>query len=108
MGLAIIGGRMRLGPHQVATIKRLVAEAYGDTAVVRLFGSQVDDSRKGGDIDLLVEVGPKADADLATELRLRSRLSEALDDRKVDLVLHIAGHRPPAIVQIAIEEGVVL
>jgi predicted nucleotidyltransferase len=99
---------MRLDSRQVATIRRLVREAYGDAAVVRLFGSQVDNRRKGGDIDLLVEIPPEADQDLATELGLQRRLSEALDDRKVDLVVHVRGRAPRAIVRIARRDGVVL
>lgn len=53
---------MRLKPDQVASTKAIVAEHFGERAVVRLFGSQVDDSRKGGDVDLVVETtrhGPR-------------------------------------------------
>jgi predicted nucleotidyltransferase len=99
---------MRLDSRHVATIRRLVREAYGDAAEVRLFGSQVDDARKGGDIDLLVEILPEAERDLSTELGLQGRLSEVLDDRKVDLVVHVRGRAPRAIVRIARRDGVVL
>ena len=49
------GDRLRLTKHQRATIKALVIEVFGSGALVWLFGSRVDDCRRGGDIDLLIE-----------------------------------------------------
>ena len=45
---------MRLTEHEVSAIKQAAREAFGDDAVVRLFGSRVHDDLRGGDIDLLV------------------------------------------------------
>lgn len=44
---------MRLTMHEVAEMKAAAREAFGETEVVRLFGSRVDDSLRGGDIDLI-------------------------------------------------------
>jgi predicted nucleotidyltransferase len=99
---------LRLSPQQVETIKRLIHATYGAGATVRLFGSQVDDRRRGGDIDLLVEIAAEADRGLDAEWRLQRQLSEALDERKVDLVLHRNDAAPPPIVQIARDTGMVL
>jgi predicted nucleotidyltransferase len=102
---------MRLSQEEVAAIKRLVAEAYGPEAVVRLFGSRVDDRRRGGDVDLHVEVdrpGPYSSEDLHTELRLQPRLEEALGDRKVDLVVRYPYHPETTIDRIAVKTGIVL
>ena len=46
---------MRLTPEQVTIIKKAGAETFGDSARVWLFGSRVDDHKRGGDIDLLIE-----------------------------------------------------
>lgn len=46
---------MRLAPNEVRALQRSVAELLPKGAVVRLFGSRVDDAKRGGDIDLLVE-----------------------------------------------------
>ena len=43
---------MRLTSAEVSAIKAAARSAFGDTAVVRLFGSRVDDGARGGDIDL--------------------------------------------------------
>ncbi len=46
---------MRLDDQQIATVKMLVGKIAGRGATVRLFGSRLDDSARGGDLDLLVE-----------------------------------------------------
>ena len=83
---------MRLAPGEVATIKRLVTATYGAGAIVRLFGSQLDDTRRGGDIDLMVEVDD-AEGDLCREQRLQRDLEAALGERRVDLIVQ-PRHRP--------------
>lgn len=45
---------MRLSSEEKASIKHVVAEVFGADAEVRLFGSRVDDSKRGGDVDLYV------------------------------------------------------
>ncbi|MDW8124660.1 MAG: nucleotidyltransferase domain-containing protein [Geminicoccaceae bacterium] len=99
---------MRLTSEEIAIIKRLVAEAYGPRAVVRLFGSQLDDAKKGGDIDLLVEAPETTARAIRTELRLQRTLEESLGGRKVDLIVHHRGERESAFVRIAKKEGVIL
>ena len=47
--------RMRLSPSQIQAIVAATAELAGSDAQVRLFGSRLDDTLHGGDIDLLVE-----------------------------------------------------
>lgn len=100
--------RVRLSARDVATIKQLVADSFGHEARVWLFGSQLDDRRSGGDVDLTVEIPPEAPGDLWTELRLARRLEEALDGRKVDLIVHRAGEPEGPFVRIARRQGVLL
>ena len=47
---------MRLSQSDIDAIKTVVSENCGEGAVVRLFGSRLDDTAKGGDIDLMVEL----------------------------------------------------
>ncbi len=43
---------MRLTPRQQQIIREAARDVFGTEARVWLFGSRVDDSRRGGDIDL--------------------------------------------------------
>lgn len=107
---------MRLSPAEIATIKAVVARHFGGAATIRLFGSQVDDRRRGGDVDLVVETPETFAAegnDLARELRCQAELEAALGEpaageRRVDLVVQWANHDVAPIVQIARTQGVVL
>jgi len=45
----------------IRTILEIARRQFGDTFSVGLFGSRVDDKRRGGDIDLLVEVHDSVD-----------------------------------------------
>ena len=45
---------MRLSNQTQQIIRKTVAEIFGQEANIILFGSRVDDTAKGGDIDLLI------------------------------------------------------
>ena len=51
---------MRLSQHQLAAIRTTATEVFGEQADVWLFGSRVDDRKKGGDIDLLIRPSPQS------------------------------------------------
>ncbi|MGK6322306.1 hypothetical protein ACMGDM_04410 [Sphingomonas sp. DT-51] len=98
---------MRLSPTEVAAIKKAAREAFGAGAVVRLFGSRVDDAARGGDIDLHIEAD-HATADLAHAARFRSLLWQALDEEQVDVVVRAPGAAPSWLDRAAQREGVIL
>lgn len=78
---------MRLTPQQIAEIKSVAQEVWGSAVQVRLFGSRVDDARKGGDIDLYISginLGPEAELD--TKLRFLVQLKQRLGDQRIDVV----------------------
>lgn len=98
---------MRLEPAEAEAIRRAARRAFGPSAVVRLFGSRAIDTRKGGDIDLHVEVEDDID-----EWSARARFDEALfaqmEEQKVDVVVHRRGKQPSAIDLVAFRDGIVL
>jgi predicted nucleotidyltransferase len=68
----------------------------------------VDDSKKGGDIDLLVRPEPTAaDQPFAKKIRMLSLLERSLGESKIDLVIEQPGDQPP-IVSIAHATGIEL
>jgi predicted nucleotidyltransferase len=79
---------MRLTEEQCGVVREEVALIFGDDALVRLFGSRVDDSARGGDIDLHVEANGTPAELLDRELRLRARLMRRLGERRIDVVVH--------------------
>lgn len=99
---------MRLKPDQVERIRTVVAEQAGPGATVRLFGSRVDDTARGGDVDLFVELLEPAEQPALLSARIAGRVSRALDDRKVDVVLAAPNLMPMPIHDVARREGVLL
>lgn len=99
---------MRLTQSQVEIIRSTAQQVLGERVRVTLFGSRVDDARKGGDVDLMVEVPDAIDEPALLGARLASRVSRAMDGRKVDVVLKAPNLMLQPIHQIAQETGVVL
>ena len=97
---------MRLTPEQAASIRSAAAEVFGSDARVWLFGSRVDDSKRGGDIDLLIETAqlPAVDA-FMRKVRFLGKLEDSLGERKIDVVIQHPGDTR-AIVRIAHATGV--
>ena len=92
---------MRLSNCQIDTIKRTAQAVLGDGAQVILFGSRVDDTAKGGDVDLYVEI---PQPDLMKNIRCKVSLQDQLD-MPVDLIVKPYGDRSP-IALIAKHEGI--
>ena len=78
---------MRLSESSKRVISETVREIFGETASVRLFGSRVDDTARGGDIDLLVQVPTVLPDAPRKVLQLTARLQMRLGDQPVDILL---------------------
>lgn len=93
---------MRLKDYEQAAILSTV-KCLDNNAHVYLFGSRVDDSKKGGDIDLLVMSDKLTRDDRRT---IKMKLYELLGEQKIDLVLAADDSDP--FVKLALETGVEL
>lgn len=93
---------MRLTSTQHKHILQVTHQNFGADANVWLFGSRVDDARRGGDVDLYVETAQAST--LLSALRCKIALEESLD-LHVDLVVREYGKDKP-IYQIAKKQGV--
>ncbi len=97
---------MRLSAAQTRMILDSARDLFGENVRVTLFGSRVDDSARGGDVDLLVEVSGPVDHPAVMMARLSARISRALHGRKVDVVISAPNMADLAIHRVARESGV--
>ena len=101
---------MRLSASELQTIRTAAAEAFGMDVVVRLFGSRTDAGKRGGDIDLHVEVPPGVPVEAAERMRRRFwiLLQDRLGEQKIDIVTHTAAEGVRPIDRLAYETGIEL
>ncbi len=106
---------MRLNPEQIAVIKGTLARIVPakELGGVRLYGSRVDDSKRGGDIDLMLDlVSPmehpeRLRAQVASQIEMG--LTRALGaSPKVDILVRAPNLMDLPIHHAAIEHGVML
>lgn len=93
---------MRLTHGEIDTIVRIAREIYGWGVEVFLFGSRTDDSKRGGDIDLLVRNAGKKKG-ILERVRMVAKLKLALGDRKIDV---IGDYEDNAVVREALLHGI--
>lgn len=101
---------MRLSDFERQTLKLTAIDCFGSGTQVRLFGSRADDSRKGGDIDLLIDAPAADPAEIArAHTRFLARIYARLGEQKLDVLIDFPGRqsRPP-IFDIARREGIAL
>jgi len=74
---------MRLSKEEIETIKRSVAY-YDANAKVYLFGSRIDNYKKGGDIDLLI-ISEKIDKKILR--KIRNDFCDKFGEQKIDIIV---------------------
>jgi len=75
---------MRLSFFEVESIVAIFTEVFGKGKIY-LFGSRVDDSKKGGDIDLFLDV-PYNDDMYIKKREFLTKLEEKIGEQKIDVV----------------------
>lgn len=78
-------------------------QCFGSGSIY-LFGSRVDDHRRGGDIDLYVKLD-HYDQAVKAKLNFLMQVKKSLGDRKIDVVLGLGGR---LIDQEALSKGICL
>lgn len=97
---------MRLSIHQIQSIRHAAQTAFGSGTEVWLFGSRVDDAKKGGDIDLLVRPVPGlAEQSFSQKIMMLTMLERLLGERKIDVVIE-QPHDTRPIVEVAHSTGI--
>jgi uncharacterized protein len=91
---------MRLTHSEVQWIKTVI-RTYDQDAQIYLFGSRVDDCKRGGDIDLLIfshAIG------MTEKRKIRLGLYDRLGEQKIDLIVAQDTQQP--FVRIALEQAI--
>ena len=95
---------MRITEHE----KKVIVEAVKNTdpdAKVWLFGSRVDDNKKGGDIDIAI-FSDRIHKEIMKIIQVRRYICSRIGEQKIDIVTTSDGSE--AIFKLALEEGVAL
>jgi predicted nucleotidyltransferase len=95
---------MRLTAFEISAIKQAVQTIFGTGSEVFLFGSRLDDAKRGGDIDLYIK--PQIGNDLAHMIKFQVLLEQRIGEQKIDVILATNENR--LIEQQAMNSGVKL
>jgi predicted nucleotidyltransferase len=95
---------MRLTDSERKIIKESAKNIFGTRAKVFLFGSRVDDSLKGGDIDLYIET--EKQTQLQDKISFITNLKWKLGDQKIDVLVNSPNSKQKDIYRIARETGI--
>ena len=93
---------MRITEHE----KKVIIDAVKSTdpnAKVWLFGSRVDDSKKGGDIDIGIL---SFNVDVMEEIEIRQKIHDKVGEQKIDIVISKDGQE--AFFKYTVKKGILL
>lgn len=101
---------IRLRESDVEEIKAAFKKWFGENDHLWIFGSRVDLTKRGGDIDLYVETEEKTFEDVSKKkTRFVVELWERIGEQKIDVVLHrLSDPRKESIYEVARKRGVQL
>jgi len=99
---------MRLNAHQIQAILHLAHQVAGNQARVSVFGSRLDDTAHGGDLDLMLEIPEPVGNPALMAAQMSAQVSRAMHGRKVDVLLSAPNLMRLPIHDIAFKEGQLL
>ena len=98
---------MRLSDQEKSACMLALNEVFGKDAKIWLFGSRVDDSKHGGDVDLYIETF--ADINVAVaKIEFRKLIWPTFGDQKIDIIVRCKGQPLTAFQEMAKQTGVLL
>lgn len=77
---------MRLNKTEIEIINKVARKHFGQDTKVFLFGSRVDDLKKGGDIDLLIKNKDESCLSLEAKVCFLAELKNLIGNQKIDVV----------------------
>lgn len=97
----------RLEVEQIKALVTATHECFGETSRIWLFGSRVDDTKRGGDIDLYIETDMKSGT-INAKLNMRSLIWKAFGDQKIDILVRSRHEELSPFHKMAKETGIEL
>lgn len=99
---------MRLTTKQIDLIRQLATQLAGEHAQIRVFGSRLDDTAKGGDLDLLLEIPEPVENPARLAASISAKVSRIMHGRKVDVLISAPNLKKLPIHEIGHKEGKLL
>lgn len=99
---------MRLTAEEATAIRESARKRFGPRATVWLFGSRADDTQRGGDIDLYIELREPIPDLVLQSCQMYADLQIALGARKIDIVASDPTVKPLPIYDVAKKTGIQL
>jgi predicted nucleotidyltransferase len=99
---------MRLTTQQALLVRKTVDSILNVPNNIWLFGSRVNDEKRGGDIDLFIEIQSPCANRAETICRLYGELVMTLGEQKIDILLKDKNTAEVPIFEIARHNGVLL
>ncbi|MDT8364449.1 MAG: nucleotidyltransferase domain-containing protein [Nitrosomonas sp.] len=81
---------MRITANQLSIVKALARRYFGEDVKLWLFGSRVDDEKKGGDYDFLIETSlTNPDEIISSKIDMMTQLQSSgpFEDEKIDIIV---------------------
>ncbi len=95
---------MRLTKQQIDCLTDATHKAFGANADIWVFGSRVDDAKKGGDIDLYIETDLEKGT-VAAKLKMRALIWPIFGEQKIDILTRSRCREPSPMHEIAKSTG---
>jgi predicted nucleotidyltransferase len=99
---------MRLTSYQQAQLKAITHEVCGDEAQLFVFGSRLDDNKKGGDIDLLIKLNQDVTNPAWIVAKVQAKAMIKLGEQKIDVLIDAPNLTRLPIHDVALSQGVKL
>lgn len=94
---------MRIEKEQLDFIENTLKNRFSD-AVIYLFGSRADDTKRGGDIDLFLITNQKNS--LRDKIHLLTQLESGGIQRKIDLIIQSPDHPQDKLYEEVLRKGI--
>ena len=100
---------MRLSALQRQVLTQTARDCFDPDVRVLLFGSRMDDTRKGGDIDLLIETQLQDPGQIArAHSQFFARVHLALGEQKIDVLIDYPDRQNQAPIYLVAKQGLLL